>query len=118
MHWCLACIFVKEKKIQYYDSMNGQGQSVLNNLLQYLKDEHLKKKEKPLDDSEWELVTTTSDTPQQHNGCDCGVFTCIAADHVANGEDLTYDQSDMPYFRRRMAARIRQGKLEPDTSGG
>ena len=87
MHWCLACIFVKEKKIQYYDSMNGQGQSVLNNLLQYLKDEHLKKKEKPLDDSEWELVTTTSDTPQQHNGCDCGVFTCIAADHVANGEE-------------------------------
>jgi sentrin-specific protease 1 len=114
MHWCLAVIFVKEKKIQYYDSMSGSGRQILNNLLEYLKDEHLKKKETPLDHSEWTLVTSTSDTPQQHNGCDCGVFSCIAADHIANGEGLTYDQSDMPYFRQRIAARIRQGKLEPD----
>ena len=45
--------------------------------------------------------------------CDCGVFTCMAADHIANNEGLTYSQKDMLNFRERMIVRIMQGKLEP-----
>ena len=93
--------------------MSGAGHNILRCLLRYMKDEMKKKHDKDLDEDEWTLVPTTSDTPQQHNGCDCGVFSCMAADHIANNEGLTYDQSDMPYFRRRMAIRIWQDELEP-----
>ena len=44
MHWCLAVIFVQEKKIQYYDSMAGSGRGLLDNLLKYLVDEAKHKK--------------------------------------------------------------------------
>ena len=70
-----------------------------------------KKHDKDLDEDEWTLVPTTSDTPQQHNGCDCGVFSCMAADHIANNEGLAYDQSDMPYFRKRMVLEIQKRAL-------
>lgn len=31
-HWCLAVIFMQEKKIQYYDSMSGAGTRFLQGL--------------------------------------------------------------------------------------
>ena len=69
----------------------------------------------------WTLVlvpTTTTpkaSCPQQNNGCDCGLFTCMAADYIANNQlDLAYDQGAMPAFRRRMAARIIAGTLDAE----
>ena len=51
----------------------------------------------------------------QNNGCDCGLFTCMAADYIANNQlDLAYDQGAMPAFRRRMAARIIAGTLDAE----
>ena len=65
------------------------------------------------------LVPTTTtpkaSCPQQNNGCDCGLFTCMAADYIANNQlDLAYDQGAMPAFRRRMAARIIAGTLDAE----
>ena len=49
------------------------------------------------------------------HGCDCGLFTCMAADYIANNQlDLAYDQGAMPAFRRRMAARIIAGTLDAE----
>lgn len=31
-HWCLAVIFMTEKRIQYYDSMNGSGEACIKTL--------------------------------------------------------------------------------------
>ena len=45
-----------------------------------------------------------SDIPLQHNGDDCGVFTCKFADYLWDRLDLDFSQSDMPYFRRRLLA--------------
>ena len=110
MHWCLAVIFLPEHRIQYYDSMGGSGMSVLRALLRWLGDESRERLKAELDVDAWTLVPTQmGETPQQHNGCDCGVFTCTAADFISNCEGLDYDQQDMPHFRRRMAVRIMQG---------
>ena len=67
----------------------------------------------------WTLVPTTTtpkaSCPQQNNGCDCGLFTCMAADYIANNQlDLAYGQGAMPAFRRRMAARIIAGTLDAE----
>ena len=109
-HWCLAVIYMQEKKIQYYDSMAGSGMAVLRALLRWLGDESRERLGEELDEEAWTLVPTQMDeTPQQHNGCDCGAFTCTAADFLSNGEALSYSQADMPHFRRRMVCRILQG---------
>ena len=67
-HWTSAVIYMREKRIQYYDSLGGSGMVKLQGLLRYLEDEHMAKKGKMLDVGEWELVGCTRDTPQQING--------------------------------------------------
>ena len=37
MHWCLATVDLKEKQINYYDSMGGRNKQCLEVLLKYLK---------------------------------------------------------------------------------
>ena len=60
-------------------------------------------------------TTPKASCPQQNNGCDCGLFTCMAADYIANNQlDLAYDQGARPAFRRRMAARIIAGALDAE----
>lgn len=68
-HWICGVIFMKEKRIQIYDSLGGSGRVYLNALFQYVQDEHKDKKKSPLPDiDEWTCVVTTRDTPTQQNG--------------------------------------------------
>jgi hypothetical protein len=69
MHWVCLVAFMKEKRIQMYDSMGSNGMHYLESVLQYLKDEHQAKERTPLPDAhEWRLVPCESDIPRQRNG--------------------------------------------------
>lgn len=69
MHWTSAVVFMKQKRIQFYDSMGGDGMLYLKDIFQYLKDEHREKKGSDLPDADqWTLVPCTRDTPRQLNG--------------------------------------------------
>ena len=97
----------------------GGGMDVLNRLFGYLDGEMQARRGRCLNRGLWTLVPTTTtpkaSCPQQNNGCDCGLFTCMAADYIANNQlDLAYDQGAMPAFRRRMAARIIAGTLDAE----
>jgi sentrin-specific protease 1 len=103
-------IFVKERSIQCYDSIGGEGTYYLEALLQYLKDEWASKnngQELP-DLSEWRLVTCSSDTPRQKNGFDCGVFTCMFADFLSMDYPLTFTQDHVTQCREKIALSILQ----------
>lgn len=106
----MAVIFMTEKRIQYYDSMSGSGSTCLKVLLRcvdgsggigsrspelttdavfldrYLHDEMEHKKSAKFDADGWELVTTEDGTPQQANGSDCGVFSCMFADYISRNK--------------------------------
>jgi sentrin-specific protease 1 len=69
MHWTLAVAFMKQKRIQFYDSMGGDGMVYLKDIFQYLQDEHREKKGCALPDlDQWTLAPCTKDTPRQLNG--------------------------------------------------
>jgi len=111
-HWTLAVIHMTEKRIQFYDSMSGDGDGdrYLEGLMQYLKNEHEDKKGCPLpDEDEWELVECTADTPQQRNGFDCGVFTCMFCDFLSTDCPLTFSQEHITQCRERIALSIMKG---------
>uniref|UniRef100_A0A1B6D8K8 Ubiquitin-like protease family profile domain-containing protein n=1 Tax=Clastoptera arizonana TaxID=38151 RepID=A0A1B6D8K8_9HEMI len=110
MHWCLAVIFFKDKCIKYYDSMGGNNNKCLKLLLKYLEDESLDKKKLPYDTSDWKLENV-KDIPQQMNGSDCGMFSCMFAEFISRNCKITFTQKEMPYFRIKMAYEIITGKL-------
>ena len=112
-HWCLAVVHVREKRIQYYDSMGGPGTYYLRALQRWVVDEMKHKKGEDIDPEEWRLQPTTSDTPQQKNGSDCGVFTSMCADYLSEDLQLSdFAQRDIPRLRYRIAHSIVNGRLD------
>ncbi|CAJ0935937.1 unnamed protein product, partial [Mesorhabditis belari] len=106
VHWCMAIINMIEQKIEYYDSMAGYSDSdqCLRLLLDYLVKEAENKK-KAFNPKEWSTVFR-QDCPQQKNGYDCGVFSCLFAEYASRQADLTFTQADINYYRKRMAWEI------------
>nr|XP_045598991.1 sentrin-specific protease 1-like [Procambarus clarkii] len=110
MHWCLATIDFRDKAVRYYDSMLGNNDLCLESLLEYLMSEHLDKKSSQYDTSKWKTENVKS-IPQQMNGSDCGMFTCKFAEYLSRNVPITFEQQNMPYFRRRMVYEIVTGHL-------
>lgn len=42
------------------------------------------------------------DIPQQHNGCDCGVFTLLFASYAGRAAPMAFSQADIDDFRVRI----------------
>ncbi|XP_076235325.1 uncharacterized protein LOC143179827 [Calliopsis andreniformis] len=110
IHWCMSIIDFRDKSIRYYDSMGGNNPKCLSALRQYLEDESLDKKKKPYDTSNWKLECAKN-IPQQMNGSDCGVFSCMFAEYICANKKITFTQQDMPYFRNKMVYEILKSKL-------
>jgi len=110
VHWCMAIIHMRDKTLRYYDSMGHPNMPVLGALENYLKEESLDKKKVPFDTSDW-TIECVRDCPQQRNGSDCGVFSCMFAEFLSRDSKVTFDQQHMQYFRRKMVYEIITGKL-------
>ncbi|CAL7948787.1 unnamed protein product [Xylocopa violacea] len=110
IHWCMSIIDFRDKSIRYYDSMGGNNLKCLSVLRQYLEDESLDKKKQTYDTSNWKLECAKN-IPQQMNGSDCGVFSCMFAEYICANKKITFTQQDMPYFRNKMVYEILKSKL-------
>lgn len=111
LHWTLAVIDFTTREIRYYDSMNGNNKECLKALKNYLNEEHQDKKGAPYDLTDWNCIHN-KDLPQQMNGSDCGMFSCKYAEYLSRGKTtFNFNQSHMPYFRRRMVWEILNTKL-------
>ncbi|CAJ1963396.1 unnamed protein product [Sphenostylis stenocarpa] len=111
IHWCLAVINKKDKKLQYLDSMKGEDSSVLEKLAKYFADEVNDKTGKDIGVNTWKKEFV-KDLPVQKNGYDCGVFMIKYADFYSRGLELYFNQENMSYFRRRTAKEILRLKAE------
>ena len=112
-HWVLGCINIRDKRFEFYDSMNGSGEKVFVNLRRWLQDEWQDKKKQAIDLEGWTNFTANG-CLEQRNGFDCGVFVLKFAD--ALGRDLDLDnqpdwQQHMSLFRKRIALECLQGSL-------
>ncbi|KAH9575977.1 hypothetical protein CY35_01G139300 [Sphagnum magellanicum] len=105
VHWCLAVINIRDKRIEYLDSLKGADDTVLQVLGRYIVDEARDKGDEVLDVSTWER-SFPDDIPEQLNGCDCGMFMVKYADFHSRGSSLCFTQEHMEYFRRRTVYEI------------
>ncbi|XP_063194843.1 sentrin-specific protease 2-like [Chroicocephalus ridibundus] len=112
LHWTLAVIDMRKKTIKYYDSLGQGGDKICETLLKYLQEESREKRNVNLNVSEWTVHSMEPhEIPQQSNGSDCGVFTCKYADYICRDRPLTFTQSHMPYFRKKMVWEILHQEL-------
>ncbi|XP_017003786.2 sentrin-specific protease 1-like [Drosophila takahashii] len=110
VHWCMAIIHMRNQTIHYYDSMGQPNQAVLNALEAYLREESLDKRKKPFDTSGFRIESATN-VPRQQNGSDCGVYSCMFAEYISRDVPITFCQTEMEYFRRKMVLEIAAGEI-------
>jgi sentrin-specific protease 1 len=110
-HWTLAIVYITKKEIRYFDSQNGNGTTILKQLLNWVVDEAADKGKTAVQRDEWRLLDSMDqDVPQQHNGYDCGVFSIMFADFISDDLPLDRDlQNDMEHFRMMIAIAITRG---------
>jgi Ulp1 family protease len=110
-HWVMAVIYVQTKQIALYDSAAKaafmEKRLITSLLMQWLQDEAISRGKTPV---EWTILRGYH-VPQQRNGFDCGMFTIMAADFIANNLPLTYEQKHMPTFRLKIGAAILNGTI-------
>jgi sentrin-specific protease 1 len=112
-HWTTAAINLRNKRIEYYDSMGMDRPSIRAALRTYLDKEHRDKKGGvPFDFEGW-TDFFAHEGPQQENGYDCGVFVCQTMENLSRGVPVPFDftQQNMPYLRRRMVLEIAAERL-------
>lgn len=110
VHWACVVIYIQDKRIQFYDSMGGDGMHYINGLMSYIKDEWNTQKGGKLPNiDDWELISCTKNIPRQENGFDCGVFACMFADFLSQNIPLTFSQEDIDEYRKRIAFSILKG---------
>ena len=118
-HWAGVHVDFINREIIYYDSMGGNGREWLQLVYTYLQGEWDQYHTSQFSSfGDWTMISRGTSIPQQMNGDDCGVFliVCIifATSIVGNtlGIPLMYQQMNMPYFRRRIAKDLLQGRLD------
>jgi hypothetical protein len=102
-HWSCVIVNVQNSTIMYYDSMRGNGDRYMHNILHYLQDDWLCTKGYTMPHlSQWTLKND-NDVPVQDNLYDCGVFVCLFATCMVLDCDMEFDQSDAPLMRMKLA---------------
>ncbi|CAA9994328.1 unnamed protein product, partial [Nesidiocoris tenuis] len=94
-HWRLITIYIKLQKIEYLDSLGKDGTDILEDIKNYLTEEHNHKKGTPLDTTNWKFTQRT-DIPLQQNNDDCGVFVCQYAKSLGSSEEIQIKHSQIP----------------------
>jgi hypothetical protein len=105
-HWRLLVVYPQERSIEYFDSMGLSGQTYVDKLVEYLKQE-LGEYWIP---EEWNKESCQR-SEQQLNGSDCGVFTLMNALVLIRGDgpDRVLATNGMDDARKRIAATLLAG---------
>jgi hypothetical protein len=109
-HWACAVVDFEKRSIKYLNSYGTHDgtETILQNLLRFLSDEHRKERNSKLPDS-WRIENDIR-VPQQENSYDCGVYCCAFVDLLLNGHPLdVVTPTDIDVYRERIALALIRG---------
>ncbi|KAK9172665.1 ULP1 like chllamydin domain containing protease [Cryptosporidium meleagridis] len=112
VHWTLGVVNFKLGYIQYIDSLGGKFQDYLGctkmsavffqNMNRYIQDEYFDKKKEKFTGQLKHFTKFSEPVPQQNNGSDCGVFTCMFAECISEGRPFDFDTTQIDKIREVM----------------
>lgn len=112
-HWTHLVLYIEAREIHYYDSMGGNGEKYMRAILKWVVDEARDKKKAidGYDVSDFRLIDHGHNIPQQENGYDCGVFSCMFADFDTDDLPFQFSQENLADFRLKIVLAIMRGEL-------
>lgn len=106
-HWTMLVVSPKNRTINYYDSLGGNGRDYVTAALQWLGGEL----GVTFTEGDW-LIEVAAASPLQDNSSDCGVFAITTAKQLMLGRSpMEYGAHHIPVQRRRIVAELVAGEL-------
>ena len=106
-HWTLISVVIKERKIEYYDSiLSTRNYSKAPKVFRMFFNRYFEEKHKQAGFK----VDVKKDAPVQRNGHDCGIFVCLEAEEIAR-VGYVRKQFDTSNARRKIMINIFKGNL-------
>lgn len=87
---------------------------ILQEVFDFLKNEHFEKKKVNLPFWEWSLLCE-GDAPRQNNTYDCGAYVLAYARLIVEGKSIKFDNKDMVTVRETFMREVLCGELFPET---
>lgn len=121
-HFAMIEVDIEKRKIIFYNSLKEHySEPLRNSWLKGIKrfmidstpdnNNNTKKKTKTNSYVTW-AINNDGNSPQQTNGVDCGIFTMLCADYRSDNLPLDYNQEEMVFFRKKIAADLYRGRLD------
>ena len=106
-HWTLISVVIKERKIEYYDSiLSTRNYSKAPKVFRTFFNRYFEEKHKQAGFK----VDVKKDAPVQRNGHDCGIFVCLEAEEIAR-VGYVRKQYDTSNVRMKIMINISKGNL-------
>ena len=99
-HWTLVVVDPGMKKIDYYDSFRNDGSAVMEEILDFLQEEH-QYSASNFDRSSWNLESIAY-APLQSDGSSCGPMVILTAESIALEKPILHTQDDVRNARKQM----------------
>jgi len=109
-HWCLISVNLKEKSINYYDSIRRHNPKCLKQILLYLKKEYYNKKNRKFNVSGWEFKNEINYL-ENTNCWNDGVFVLKYADCFSRCLPLNFCLTDIVRLSKQIGLEIIYNKL-------
>lgn len=108
-HWTLIVVKPADRTIEHFDSLGSISREHVGLVKAWIRGEV----GAAFVDEEWKILP--SESSQQTNGSDCGIFLLSSAKAVAFGVDpLSYAARDIPLLRMKVVGELMNGGLEGD----
>lgn len=115
-HWAVLLFDLLDRNLQYFDSLGGDGNGLMQTAKSWLKHEYRTKLDKTeawvADIDAWpEVAWDSNHIPRQTNNFDCGVFALMYIRYLTCNGVMDFTQSDMPTARRLIMNELREFQL-------
>ena len=110
-HWILAVIDTQKKEIRSYDPKGyDRPAAFFRPIFELVQRHHLEKRKENITQEEWRHIDV-KEIPQQGNDGNCGVFSCLYAEHLSRGVAFDFSNENMLQYRFNMLSEIQREQL-------
>jgi len=112
-HWTLVVVNFIDKRIEYFDSLQGDGSEYVNDVRRWLMDHHFYTKKREWDTESWTYHSwkKSDGAPVQEDAWNCGIYALQTANYYAQDGKLDFNTSHMPKFRDMMLVEMFNGEM-------
>jgi sentrin-specific protease 1 len=104
-HWALAMVDLKQKRLEYFDSLSFERPEILRFLARYLDDEAACKGGPVLDVQSWK-IECRKNIPKQVDGHSCGLFLLRFADLLSADADIDFSGFEVDSYRKELICQL------------